>query len=337
MYTYSDKSHIPQLRVLITSKCNSHCIYCRPGGETFLTNSQLSAEEFVRCITKLSEKGISSIKISGGDPALREDLPLIIKKIKDIPNISYVELITRFSGIPSMYGELEKAGLDCINFSLDTVDKDKWIYINGRNDFDEYLDAIKKARDYKYKLKINSVICMTEFSEILDLIGFIQSLGGGTLKLLDLIDDIVDERRNKNYDFSKCLSPDYIISELGKVSDEIKTIYPPGGIGHPMKQFFLEEKVDVIVKTSQAGAYYHESCKSCRFFPCYDALMALRLTPDGKLQKCLLRSDNWFDMYSVLDNEDKLINGINNMLNNYVDAKFYTYAEIGEIRKKFNE
>lgn len=92
-------------------------------------------------------------------------------------------------------------------------------------------------------------------------------------------------------------------------------------------------KCDVIVKSTKAGAYYHASCKECTHFPCYDALMALRLTPDGKLQKCLLRDDNMFDLLSSIEKNDSVESGINNMLSNYTEAEFFTYDQIITLRK----
>lgn len=335
MYTCNIvKTHIPQLRVLITSKCSSRCVYCRPGGETFCTDKLLKPEEFVACIQELCNIGIQYIKISGGDPALRDDLPTIVNGIKKIPQIKYVELITRDPRIKNVYKELEEAGLDCLNFSLDTIDEEKWKYINGRSDFLKYLHAIKEASGFNFKIKINAVICMFDFDEIMSLIKFIQSLGGGTLKLLDLIDDIVDEKRNADYDFSKCIPIETIEMELKKIAIDIKDIFPPGGVGHPMKQFILSQGVDVITKSSHAGAYYHASCRKCTYFPCYDALMALRLTPDGKLQKCLLRNDNWFDLYSSLENKKVLEKGMLEMLSNYTDADFYSYERILELKNE---
>lgn len=332
MYTYNDNTHVPQLRVLVTSKCNSRCLYCRPGGETFITNNEMSVEQIVSCVTNLANKGISSIKISGGDPLLRKDIVEIIHQIKAIPGISYIELITRHSDTVKYLSDFDSVGLDCLNYSIDTLDPEKWAYINGRTDYDAFLKTISLSNSYNFKLKLNSVMCMNDFAEIQELINYLDSIGGGTLKLLDLIGDIVTNDRICKYDFSKTLSADEIIERLDLISDRKRAIYPPGGIGHPMIQYTVG-KCDVIVKSTKAGAYYHASCKECTHFPCYDALMALRLTPDGKLQKCLLRDDNMFDLLSSIEKNDSVESGINNMLSNYTEAEFFTYDQIITLRK----
>lgn len=332
MYTYNDNTHVPQLRVLVTSKCNSRCLYCRPGGETFITSNEMSVEQIVSCVTNLANKGISSIKISGGDPLLRKDIVEIIHQIKAIPGISYIELITRHSDTVKYLSDFDSVGLDCLNYSIDTLNPEKWAYINGRTDYDAFLKAISLSNSYNFKLKLNSVMCMNDFAEIQKLINYLDNIGGGTLKLLDLIGDIVTNDRICKYDFSKTLSADEIIEQLDLISDRKKTIYPPGGIGHPMIQYFVG-KCDVIVKSTKAGAYYHVSCKECKHFPCCDALMALRLTPDGKLQKCLLRGDNMFDLLSSIEKNDSVESGINNMLSNYTEAEFFTYDQIVTLRK----
>ena len=332
MYTYDDNTHIPQLRVLVTSKCNSKCIYCRPGGETFITDNEMSVEQIVSCISVLSKKGISNVKISGGDPLLRKDIVEIVRQTKAIPGISYVELITRHSDTVNYLSDLDNAGLDCLNYSIDTLDPEKWSLITGRTDYATYLNTIALSNIYRFRLKLNSVLYMNTFSEIEELIKFLNNIGGGTLKLLDLIGDIVTNDRMYKYDFSKTPSIDEIIERLNAISDNRKNIYPPGGIGHPMIQYFIGN-CDVIVKSTKAGAYYHSSCKKCVHFPCYDALMALRLTPDGKLQKCLLRDDDMFNLLSNIENNDIVDKEINLMLSNYTKAEFYTYDKIISLRK----
>lgn len=220
-----------------------------------------------------------------------------------------------------------------MNFSLDTLDRKKWEYINGRSDYEELIYAIKCASKREMKLKINSVLCMEKIDEIYELINFLQEIGGGTLKLLDLIGDIVDNKRNSIIDFNNCITPETVENRLNEMCSRKEIIYPPGGIGHPMIQYFIKDNVDVILKTSKAGAYYHESCKQCEHFPCYDALMAMRLTPEGKLQKCLLGKDNMLDLADVIMDEEKKAENIKKMLDNYLQAKFYSYNEIEKLRR----
>lgn len=328
-------SGIPQLRVLVTSRCNSRCIYCRDGGETFLVNreKELSPTSIVKAVNKLSEFGMRSIKISGGEPLLRSDLFEIIKLIKQNKLINYVELITRDSRIKDIISELDSIGLDCINFSLDTLRRDKWVLINGKTGFEQLIDSIRNVAKYNIHLKINSVLVQEDFNEIVEIIEFLREVGGGSLKLLDLIDDIVETEKGRCVDVKKCISVTDVLKQLDLISISSEIINAPGGLGHPMKRYLLDGNVDVIVKTSAAGAFYHEDCKKCKNYPCYDALMALRLTPDGFLQRCLLRDDTLVDLKPYIYEDKNLDKKIAEVLNTYSEAEFYDNSMIENIRK----
>jgi len=103
------------------------------------------------------------------------------------------------------------------------------------------------------------------------------------LKILDLITDISDEHVNELY--CDCRNVYALLDTLGKRQ---KQPVLQGGLGHPMRRYVLPNGMLVTVKDSQTGAWYHPTCRNCNHYPCRDALMALRLTPDKTLQFCLL-------------------------------------------------
>jgi cyclic pyranopterin phosphate synthase len=84
----------------------------------------------------------------------------------------------------------------------------------------------------------------------------------------------------------------------------------------------LPSGLEVILKDSGAGAWYGSVCTGCRFFPCHDALMALRLTADLRLQFCLLRRDNTVDLSNVIHDEDQLGTLVGTALDPYARAEF---------------
>jgi len=310
---------IPQLRIAVTSVCGKACIYCRPGGETFplARRLELSNTEIIECVKHLSSAGIHHVKITGGDPMLRNDIVSLISSLKKLPNIEYVELVTRHHRVGNLIDDLINAGIDCLNFSLDSLNEITWSRINRAKGFKKQIEAIKLVAQAKVKLKINTVVLQgINDHEIPDLITFIANLGGGTLKLLDLIDDIpcwgvgpilrANEQRNGSEQVSTYRSSLVNILRFlrrNALSETIKTA--PGGLGHPMMLFAFPENMQVLVKDARSGAFYGNTCRSCSHFPCHDALMALRLTPDGKLQRCLLRSDNLLDLHQSIQSGSK--------------------------------
>ena len=97
-----------------------------------------------------------------------------------------------------------------------------------------------------------------------------------------------------------------------------------GGLGHPMTAITLDSGLEILLKDSAEGAWYGSICKGCAFFPCHDALMALRLTADLRLQFCLLRGDNTIDLADIVNDQPSLKDAIGKALLPYARASFFT-------------
>src|SRR5262249_51483969 len=102
-----------------------------------------------------------------------------------------------------------------------------------------------------------------------------------------------------------------------------------GGLGHPMKVLTMPSGFEVVTKDSRAGAWYGEVCDGCPFFPCHDALMALRLTADRRLQFCLLREDITVPLDGALaaDDDRELTALVERAVQTYGSATFRQPAE----------
>lgn len=292
---------IPQLRILVTSFCNRKCLYCRPTGEGMVDNNlnRCIGEEKALLICKLyKENGGNEVKISGGDPIFWEYLVSFVGKLKHELNFAKVEVITRSPKIEEKVHALVDAGMDVLNFSLDTIDKEQYKIITDCDDYDELISTIIKCAKV-VPTKINSVI-MKGINDlgVDDLISFCATIGVKQLKLLDVIDDLQNKDVGNGYRLDslgvKCLSDLYI--SLEQICSKIKeksvsdSIVYQGGLGHPMNEFKMASGLTVTVKNSENGAWYGKLCENCNFYPCHDALMAIRLTSDNRLQFCLLNN-----------------------------------------------
>ena len=109
----------------------------------------------------------------------------------------------------------------------------------------------------------------------------------------------------------------YIIHELKKIAEN-NIIVTQGGLGHPMNKFTLSSGLEILIKDAGSGAWYGSECKDCVHYPCHDALMALRLTPDKKLQVCLLNDKNKID-FDVESKEEAM----RDALKVYEEAYFF--------------
>lgn len=322
---------IPQLRILATDFCNRRCIYCRPTGELAKEGQrhQLLLSE-VRLIAKLYKSfGGSSIKISGGDPIFWNELTNCIKMLKRELEFDDIELITRSPIIVDKIDELIDAGLDTLNFSLDTINPVTYRKITGGNDFTEYIQAITTCAS-KVNCKINSVIMNgVNIDEVDSLIAFCEENSIKQLKLLDIISDLHDvESGNERYSlelYGVTLRQLYhpledISKTIATLSDKERIIFQ-GGLGHPMNEFEMKSGLKIIIKDANNGAWYGRDCYDCRLYPCHDALMALRLIPGSKLQICLLNTENCY--YFDENNEEEATKLMEHIFSIYEDAQFY--------------
>ena len=116
--------NINYLRISVTDKCNLRCGYCIPPGQTglLLPENILTNRQLLRLVSLFAEAGINRIRLTGGEPLLREDLPELIKSIKNIKGIDNVSVTTNGLLLHRRLPDLLHAGLDGINLSLDTLD-----------------------------------------------------------------------------------------------------------------------------------------------------------------------------------------------------------------------
>ena len=151
---------IDYLRISVTDRCNLRCIYCMPEDGITLTKREeiLREDEFVRICSVMAELGITKAKITGGEPLLRSHVSDMIGRIKGVPGIERVTLTTNGILLKNQMESLAMSGLDSINISLDTLDRNLFMKISRRDLLNETLEGIKEAIKYpEIQLKINCV------------------------------------------------------------------------------------------------------------------------------------------------------------------------------------
>lgn len=331
------RNKTPQLRLLVTDKCTFSCRWCHRGGEggglKYIKASQeLTIEQIKNLILLLVGEGISHIKISGGEPLIRNDLIEIIKEIKLINGVKNIELVTCSSMLKERVDSLCGAGLDGLTVSIDTLDKEKIRKYKGNNQEDyleRMIDGIRLARKKSVPVKINT-IPQRNFNED-EIIKIVEFAGKNelSLKLIDLM------TMNVNW-WVKRYMP---LSEVEKILQPIivkqmEPTFQPGETGTPMKGYLLTNGVKLFMRDATAGTHYGKTCETCKNFPCQDGLMALRLTCDGKLKFCLYRNDNLVNLLSFVErNTNEAIEVIKEAINLFRNSQFKK-AWIPEIEKQ---
>ena len=154
------KKPVDYLRLSITDRCNLNCIYCTPLERTqFLTHEQvLRYEEMTELVKLFVKAGISKVRITGGEPLIKKNIVELVIMLKAIKGLKEVSLTTNGVELSKYVNDLKKAGLDRINISLDTLKKDRYKSITGKDLFSEVWKSIKSALDAEiHPLKLNVV------------------------------------------------------------------------------------------------------------------------------------------------------------------------------------
>jgi len=154
------------LRISVTDRCNLRCTYCMPEehfGEkyAFLQRSDLlSFEEITLVARAAAALGVKKLRLTGGEPLLRRDLPVLVGMLRAIPGIEDIALTTNGLLLPQLAQPLKDAGVDRITVSLDSLDDAMLARISGRPiTAAQVLSGIDAARDAGFtRLKVNAVI-----------------------------------------------------------------------------------------------------------------------------------------------------------------------------------
>lgn len=329
---------LPQFRVTVNSRCGRACFFCRPSGEAVATGAteELTVEDLLTVATALRPRGLSSIKLTGGDPALWEPLEEAVAHLRDA-GFTDIEVISRHPRIGERAASLAQAGVTQFNMSIDTLDPGLHKEITGVNDLAAVQTAMHSCVATRVPVKINMVVMAgVNDHEIEALATWCEAAGVSTLKLLDVIRDLdsgaesfarrLAIKRGGAAIDSLYIPLHEVAARFRKVAVNTRT-RSQGGLGHPMTVMTLPSGFEVVLKDSRAGAWYGDICRDCRFYPCHDALMALRLTADRRLQFCLLRDEITVPLDGMLDDPRQLEAVLGRALATYATAEFRADAQ----------
>ena len=151
---------IKYVRLAVTDRCNLRCFYCMPEeGIRYLPKKDLlTFEEIERLISILASMGISKVRLTGGEPFVRNDLMQLIKRITGIPGIQDLHLTTNGVLTAPHIPQLKELGIASVNLSLDTLDKSRFHSITRRDEFEPVFKTLHLLLDHEIPVKINAVV-----------------------------------------------------------------------------------------------------------------------------------------------------------------------------------
>ncbi len=149
---------IRYLRLSVTDLCNLRCRYCMPDGvEKLEREAVLTYEEFLRLAALFARCGIDTVRVTGGEPLVRKGVDQLVAGLKATPGIRKVTMTTNGILLAQQLPALQKAGLDSVNISLDTLRPEVFARITARDEFGHVMEGIHAALASGIPVKLNCV------------------------------------------------------------------------------------------------------------------------------------------------------------------------------------
>lgn len=237
----------------------------------------MTPDEIQRVANIAADVGVQKIRLSGGEPLIRDDIIEIVEKIAAI-GFKDIALTTNGTLLGKYAEQLKAAGLNRVNISFDTLNPETYRFITKRDYIKNAKEGIKKAAEVGlYPVKVNMVVMKgINQHEIWDMFKFCKE-NNAILQLIELLktDNCPDNGFYDRYHFSM----DEVEDELVKIADDVKT----RPFMQDRKKYFVEGGEIEVVKPMDNTQF----CKNCT---------RIRITPEGKIKPCLLRNDNLVDL-----------------------------------------
>jgi cyclic pyranopterin phosphate synthase len=278
------------LRISVTQKCDKHCPYCHREGERN-PSTLMTVEEIVRVVRIAVSLGVSRVKLTGGEPLLRKEIVEIVEGINGLEGLTDLSMTTNGTHLKGLAEDLKKAGLNRVNVSLPTLDPNVYDEVMGGN-IQDAIDGVRAAVEAGLQpVKVNMLVLKNvNDNEIDDMIQFAAETG----TILQLI-ELEPINLSKEYYERYHLDLRGIAQKLEKSASETKV----RKYMQKRRIYFLPKvKVEVIRPIENT-----EFCANCT---------RLRVTSDGKLKPCLMRTDNLVDILTPMRNgaDDKKLTEI---------------------------
>ncbi|MBK4743931.1 GTP 3',8-cyclase MoaA [Bacillus cereus] len=270
---------LKDLRISVTDRCNFRCRYCMPeeifGPDySFLSNDKiLSFDEIERITGIFVSLGVRKLRITGGEPLLRRGLPKLIERLNKIDGVEDIGLTTNGSLLKKFAPDLYKAGLSRVTVSLDSLEEERFFYLNGnRSKVQRVLEGIQAAAEVGMKIKINMVVQKGKNEQdILQMAQYFKE----NKHILRFI-EYMDVGNYNGWDLKEVISKQEIVDTIHQVMplERIEANYS-GEVATRYRYIGSDEEIGIISSVTDSF------CSSCT---------RARISAEGKLYTCLFAS-----------------------------------------------
>ncbi|WP_455059062.1 GTP 3',8-cyclase MoaA [Parvimonas micra] len=260
---------ITYLRISVTDLCNLRCKYCMPesGVESLCHSDILSLEEIVEIVKVAAKNGITKIRLTGGEPLVRRGFVHLCKEISKIEQIEDIAITTNGVHLKNMVDDLFENKVKRINFSLDTLVKEKYNDITRRNDFEKTMESLFYAIEKGFKVKLN-VVLIGGFNDD-EIENFVKLANDYDLEVRFI--ELMQIGETANWSKDKFVSNKIVLEKVPKLEFD--------GVSGVAKIYKIKGQKGKIGLISPISCSF---CSDCN---------RIRLTSDGKLKPCLHSKD----------------------------------------------
>ena len=270
---------LKDLRISVTDRCNFRCRYCMPeeifGPDySFLSNDKILSFDEIERITRIFVSlGVRKLRITGGEPLLRRGLPQLIERLNKIDGVEDIGLTTNGSLLKKFAPDLYKAGLSRVTVSLDSLEEERFFYLNGnRSKVQRVLEGIQAAAEVGMKIKINMVVQKGKNEQdILQMAQYFKE----NKHILRFI-EYMDVGNYNGWDLKEVVSKQEIVDTIHQVMplERIEANYA-GEVATRYRYIGSDEELGIISSVTDSF------CSSCT---------RARISAEGKLYTCLFAS-----------------------------------------------
>jgi len=290
------------LRISVTDRCNIRCFYCMPADHVQFMNRHelLSFEEIERFVRTVVPLGVNKLRLTGGEPLVRRDLPRLVGKLAAIPGIRDIGLTTNGILFGEQAQELFDAGLRRVNISLDALDPVVFREVTRRDGYEKVVESIHMAKRVGFNpVKVNAVAVRNLTEDQIVPFGQFARDTGVEVRFIEFMPLDADNAWERD----KVLFGHEIIERL---SSEIAPLVPTGqnDPNAPATDF---EFADGVGRIGLIASVSQPFCSQCNRF---------RITADGKLRNCLFSMEET-DIKSLLRSgvsDDEIVAAVRNSI-----------------------
>ncbi|HFK1682656.1 TPA: GTP 3',8-cyclase MoaA [Bacillus tropicus] len=314
---------LKDLRISVTDRCNFRCRYCMPeeifGPDySFLSNDKILSFDEIERITRIFVSlGVRKLRITGGEPLLRRGLPQLIGRLNKIDGVEDIGLTTNGSLLKKFAPDLYKAGLSRVTVSLDSLEEERFFYLNGnRSKVQRVLEGIQAAAEVGMKIKINMVVQKGKNEQdILQMAQYFKE----NKHILRFI-EYMDVGNYNGWDLKEVVSKQEIVDTIHQVMplERIEANYA-GEVATRYRYIGSDEEIGIISSVTDSF------CSSCT---------RARISAEGKLYTCLFASKG-NDLRELLRsgyNDEEITDIVSDIWNNREDR--YSDERLSHTNKK---